>query len=55
MSKKLWIQIFVLPNMKSLAAWLRFKDENSTGGDDETAEAIDYAIARLEKYLAAGE
>jgi hypothetical protein len=52
MSKKFWIQIFVLPNLRSLAAWLRVKDENSTGLDDEAADAIDYTVARLEKYLA---
>lgn len=52
MSRKLWISIFILPNLRSLAAWLRQKDENTTGGDDEAAEAIDYAVTRLEKYLA---
>lgn len=55
MSKKLWIQIFIIPNLRSLAAWLRMKDENATGGDDEAAEAIEYALARLEKYMASGE
>lgn len=53
MTRKLWITIFILPNLKSLAAWLRTKDENTTGGDDEAAEAIDYAVSRLEKYLSA--
>lgn len=52
MNKKFWIQVFVLPNMRSVVAYLRFKDENSTGADDEAADAIDYAIDRLDKYLA---
>lgn len=52
MTKKLWISIFILPNLRSLAAYLRQKDENSTGADDEAAEAIDYTVTRLEKYLA---
>lgn len=51
MTKKFWIQIFILPNLRSLSVWLRLKDENSTGADDEAAEAIDYALARLERYL----
>lgn len=55
MSKKLWIQIFIIPNLRSVSEWLRMKDENDTGGDDEAAEAIDYALARLMKYLNTGE
>jgi len=50
--KKFWIQIFILPNLRSLAAYLRVKDENSTGADDEAADAIDYTVERLDKYLA---
>jgi hypothetical protein len=55
MAKKFWIQIFILPNLKSLAAYLRLKDENSTGKDDEAAEAIDFTVTRLEKWLAESE
>jgi len=53
--KNFWIQIFILPNLRSLAAFLRLKDENSTGADDEAAEAIEYTVARLEAYLMSGE
>lgn len=49
--KKFWIQIFLLPNLKSAAAYLRLRDENSIGADDEAAEAIDYAVTRLEKWV----
>lgn len=51
MTRKFWIQIFILPNLQSLAAWLRLKDDNSTGADDEAANAIDYTVERLQKYL----
>jgi hypothetical protein len=55
MTKKLWIQIFIIPNLRSLAEWLRTKDANDTGADDEVAEAADFFIARLGKYLSTGE
>lgn len=51
MTKKLWIQLFILPNLRALSAWLRNKDADSTGADDEAAEAIDFALSRLDKYL----
>lgn len=53
MSRKLWVQIFIIPNLRSLAAWLRAKDENSTGKDDEAARGIEAAILGLESYLGA--
>ena len=34
---------------------LRDKDENETGGDDEAADAIDYAVERVEKFMASKE
>jgi len=40
-----------LPNLRALAAWLRAKDADSTGADDEAAGAIDYAVNRLEIWL----
>jgi len=49
--KKWWIQVFILPNLRSVAAYLRLRDENSTGADDEAADAIDYAVDRLEQWL----
>jgi hypothetical protein len=52
MNKKMWLAIFLLPAMRSGTALLRNLDANSTGGDDEAAEAIDFAIARLDKWLA---
>lgn len=55
MNKSFWIQIFIIPNLRSLAAWLRYKDQDGTGVDDEAAEAIEYAISRLEYYLSSGE
>lgn len=51
MTKKTWIALFVLPMLRPLAAWLRAKDANSTGVDDEAADAIDYTVNKLEKYL----
>jgi len=51
MSKLDWILAFVIPNLNSAAILLRRKDANSTGADDEAAEAIEYALTRLEKYL----
>ncbi len=50
MRRKL-IQLFILPNLLSLSAWLRERDEDSSGHDDEAAEALDYAIKRLQLYL----
>ncbi|HYU99895.1 MAG TPA: hypothetical protein VE977_13790 [Pyrinomonadaceae bacterium] len=51
MNRKWWIQIFVIPNLRSAAAFLRFKDDNSTGADDEAARALDIAVDALEKWL----
>lgn len=51
MHKRWWIQVFIIPNLRSLAQWLRMRDANSTGADDEAANAIDYALSRLEEYL----
>ena len=51
MTKKMIIQFFVIPSMRSAALFLRFKDDNSTGADDEAADAIDYAVAKLEKWV----
>lgn len=53
--KKFWIRIFVLPNLRSAAEFLRSKDENEEGVDDEAAAAIDFALDRLEKWLASKE
>ncbi len=55
MSKKLWFQLVVIPQLRTLAAWLRVKDADNVGGDDEAAEAMEYALARLEKYFGSGE
>ncbi len=51
MNKKAYVQFFVLPSIRSLAAYLRFKDADSTGSDDEAARAIDIAVEALEKWL----
>jgi hypothetical protein len=40
-----------IPLLKSAAQLLRDKDENSTGVDDEAANAIDFALDTLAKYL----
>lgn len=47
-----FILALVLPLMTTAAELLASKDENSTGADDEAAEAIRFAIERLQKYLA---
>ena len=41
----------LLPLLNTAAEMLAIKDENSTGADDEAAEAIRFAIERLQKYL----
>lgn len=51
MSKKLWIQFFVLPSLRGAEMYLRFKDADSTGADDEAADAIAYTIVKLEKWV----
>jgi hypothetical protein len=50
MSRKWWIQIFIIPNLRSAAAWLRLKDADSTGADDVAADAIDFAVGKLEAW-----
>lgn len=52
MTKLDWILMFILPSMRTAAALLANKDANSTGADDEAAEAINFAVARLEKFQA---
>ena len=51
MKWKILLPIF-LAFGRSIAAQLREQDENSTGKDDEAAEAIDFAIARVENLIA---
>lgn len=41
---------FLLPMMSMAASLLRDKDSNSTGVDDEAAEAIEHTITRLNNY-----
>lgn len=52
MKLKLIISL-VIPLLVSAAQLLADKDENSTGLDDEAAEAIKYALERLQKYASA--
>ena len=47
--KKFLIRL-VAPILASLADELEAKDENSTGLDDETAEAIRLVLEKLAKY-----
>ena len=51
MTKKQWIRFFVIPQLRSVAAFLRFKDDNSSGSDDEAARAIEIAVDALDKWL----
>jgi len=53
--KKMYIQFFAIPSIRSVAAFLRFKDVNSTGSDDEAARAIEISVEALEKWLASPE
>jgi hypothetical protein len=46
-----FILAMLLPLMRTAAQLLRDKDENSTGIDDEAANAIDFALDTLQKYL----
>jgi hypothetical protein len=47
--KKLLIRL-ALPILLSLAEELKARDEDSTGWDDETADAILLAVEKLQKY-----
>jgi len=49
--KKFFIQVFLLPNLRSAAIYLRTRDANSTGTDDKAADAIDAAVDLLEKWI----
>ena len=49
--KKFFIQIFLLPNLRSAAAYLRSRDANSAGTDDKAADAIDAAVDLLQKWI----
>jgi hypothetical protein len=55
MNKLKIILLITLPALRVAVELLKNKDENSTGVDDEAAEALAYAITRLEKYLAEGQ
>lgn len=50
MSKLDWILMFIEPGLRTASQILRNKDENTTGKDDEIAEAIDYLLKRLAEY-----
>ena len=41
----------LLPLLHQAAQLLRDKDDNTTGLDDEAANAIDFALNALQKYL----
>lgn len=49
--KKWWIQIFVVPNLRSAIVWLRTRDANSTGSDDKAADGLEAAVDLLEKWI----
>lgn len=51
MTKRDYIRFFVIPSIRSVAAFLRFKDKNSSGSDDEAARAVEIAVEALEKWL----
>ena len=50
MSKLKVIILLLLPLLRTAAELLAMKDENTTGVDDEAADAIKYALNKLEKY-----
>jgi hypothetical protein len=51
MDKRVWIQFFVIPILNSAVAFLRSKDANYTGADDDAADAAEVAVVALEKYV----
>lgn len=53
--RKWWIQIILLPNLRSALEYLRLRDADDIGLDDATAQAGEAFIASLEKWLASGE
>ena len=52
---KIFLQIVILPNLRSIVAYLRSKDANDAGVDDEAAVAVNLAIDRLERWLISSE
>ena len=50
MNIKFVILIILLPNMRVVSSWMRNKDLNDTGIDDEVADALDFAIQKIEKW-----
>lgn len=54
MKWKILVPMFLMFG-RMIASQLREKDANSTGRDDEAAEAIDYAISRVENFLKSKE
>jgi hypothetical protein len=48
---KTFLQIVIVPNLRAVVAYLRSRDANDAGIDDEAAAAIELAITRLELWL----
>lgn len=46
-----FILALLIPLLHRATQLLRDKDENDTGLEDEAADAIDYALSTLQKYL----
>ena len=55
MSKLQLILMIVQPSLSVAAQILRSKDTNSTGPDDEVAEAIEHLLTRIQNYLKSGQ
>lgn len=51
MNKLQWILIFTLPAVRSAATYLRMKDANSEGKDDQAADALMYAADFVESLV----
>lgn len=52
MDLKLFVELSIVPALRLIAARIRRRDANTTGLDDEAAAALEYAVERLERWIA---
>jgi hypothetical protein len=51
MNRKMYILFFVIPTLRGLIAFFRYKDLNNTGLDDIIANQIESLVANLETWV----
>lgn len=50
MNRKTYILFFIIPSLRGLSAFFRFKDLDDIGIDDTIADQIDALVVSLEKW-----